>query len=554
MKRHALFVGVDQYVDPTIQNLNFPSEDANELASAFKLLLKFDRVEKLLNPAHSADVVDVVKDMTRGLGPGDLFLFFFAGHGFRVKENHILVCAKDEYADLKDEYAGLAVGQLKKRMRGAWDRMLILDACQNDIRATRGVDTGATARDLSLIHELDAEPVAGCGSQILVTSCSEGQKALEVSELKHGLFTYAILDSITSFANDHRRIDIEGLRTDIGVRMGGLITKYRLSGQQEPLFTMPANAAGILLLDGFAAPTAHLPEGGATSSGGRYGTATPVYVVCPVCGKKNRVEDTFKCRECGCDNLCLRHQNEQTYLCEECMEKKEKNDDKDEAQDDYTSTVPHDDIPNKDIVFDCPHCGHGLVIDQRGAGLVINCTMCGSPVIVPSMEENKAKISASVEPTFAETPQDFLQNVVDDFNSNINQLDDNALARSLKSLCEDFHKRYSFSDQAPLIVETLTSWNPLSFAKDTNMVFGGGIDAKVTFESQHKFYALTFPKNMRYMRIRLFSWEDQALCQAPIFDESFSLPKDRYDLIHLRLKPLFLSVKPTFNLVNLSNH
>ncbi len=250
MKRHALFVGVDQYSDPTIQNLNYPSEDANELASAFKLLLKFDRVEKLLNPARRTDILDKVQDLTRGLGPGDLFLFFFAGHGFRVKENHVLVCAKDEYMDLEDEYEGLAVGQLKKRMRGAWDRMLILDACQNDIRAARGTDTGATARDLSLIHERDAEPIAGDGSQILVTSCSEGQKALEVSELKHGLFTYAILDSITSFANDRRRIDIEGLRKDLGVRMRGLIGKYRLSGQQEPLFTIPANAASLILLDG----------------------------------------------------------------------------------------------------------------------------------------------------------------------------------------------------------------------------------------------------------------------------------------------------------------
>ena len=35
MKRHALFVGVDEYADPTIQNLAFPTEDATELASAF---------------------------------------------------------------------------------------------------------------------------------------------------------------------------------------------------------------------------------------------------------------------------------------------------------------------------------------------------------------------------------------------------------------------------------------------------------------------------------------------------------------------------------------
>lgn len=41
------------------------------------------------------------------------------------------------------------------------------------------------------------------------------------------------------------------------------------------------------------------------------------------------------------------------------------------------------DIRDTDIVFDCPHCGHGLVIDYRGAGLITNCTECGKPVQVP---------------------------------------------------------------------------------------------------------------------------------------------------------------------------
>jgi len=43
-------------------------------------------------------------------------------------------------------------------------------------------------------------------------------------------------------------------------------------------------------------------------------------------------------------------------------------------------------IRDTDIVFDCPHCGHGLVIDYRGAGLVISCVQCGKPVQVPIPE------------------------------------------------------------------------------------------------------------------------------------------------------------------------
>lgn len=39
-----------------------------------------------------------------------------------------------------------------------------------------------------------------------------------------------------------------------------------------------------------------------------------------------------------------------------------------------------------DIVFNCPHCSHQLVIDVRGAGLTVNCTECGNLVPVPIPE------------------------------------------------------------------------------------------------------------------------------------------------------------------------
>jgi predicted RNA-binding Zn-ribbon protein involved in translation (DUF1610 family) len=40
-------------------------------------------------------------------------------------------------------------------------------------------------------------------------------------------------------------------------------------------------------------------------------------------------------------------------------------------------------IRDTDIVFECPNCGKQLVIDYRGAGLQINCSGCGTQVLVP---------------------------------------------------------------------------------------------------------------------------------------------------------------------------
>lgn len=63
-----------------------------------------------------------------------------------------------------------------------------------------------------------------------------------------------------------------------------------------------------------------------------------------------------------------------------------------DAASDAEPVLPHEtgdaendtaEIRETDIVFDCPHCGHGLVIDYRGAGLIVTCTNCHKPVQVP---------------------------------------------------------------------------------------------------------------------------------------------------------------------------
>lgn len=51
--------------------------------------------------------------------------------------------------------------------------------------------------------------------------------------------------------------------------------------------------------------------------------------------------------------------------------------------------VDSDQIPSTDIVFECPYCGKSLSIDQRGAGLVIECTACQQLVTVPIPEGMK---------------------------------------------------------------------------------------------------------------------------------------------------------------------
>jgi hypothetical protein len=66
-----------------------------------------------------------------------------------------------------------------------------------------------------------------------------------------------------------------------------------------------------------------------------------------------------------------------------------------------------------DITFTCDKCGGNLVVDEAGAGITIDCPVCGNPVYVPtpvseSPVDPPAQVvpkTAAPKPTVAKTPQ-----------------------------------------------------------------------------------------------------------------------------------------------------
>ena len=94
MKRKALFVGVNEYRDPVIQDLKYAVGDAALLFAQFRAI-GYD-AELLPNPTRSA-VEEKVAAMTEGMdGEDDVFLFYFAGHGFVAPGDDERLFCKDD--------------------------------------------------------------------------------------------------------------------------------------------------------------------------------------------------------------------------------------------------------------------------------------------------------------------------------------------------------------------------------------------------------------------------------------------------------------------------
>jgi predicted RNA-binding Zn-ribbon protein involved in translation (DUF1610 family) len=71
-----------------------------------------------------------------------------------------------------------------------------------------------------------------------------------------------------------------------------------------------------------------------------------------------------------------------------------------------THTTPVEIIGEEDVVFECSKCGKSLVIDARGAGMIITCPDCGTEVQVPPPPNVLASGSILESQTLAEDNDD----------------------------------------------------------------------------------------------------------------------------------------------------
>ena len=308
MKCKALFVGVDEYDDPQIRNLRFSRLDAHSLNDLFADI-GYD-VKYLSNPTK-ADVFAAVRERTSGLAAGDLFFFYFAGHGFTQGGHDLLFCRDDIYDDLRFDEAGLKFEKLRLRTESngaAYDRVFILDACRSDfLTGKRGIAT--YARDLAPAKDL-ARDVPKTGSFAVLRSCSPYQYALEVESRQHGLFTSALIDVMRTARREGTCLAFdEAFGDTVAKRMASIASDEHLTAEQTPDFAKSAGCTAHVLIEGRLAPV------------GKSESNSTIYVSCPKCGQYNAITDTFKCRVCGMNHLCSSHYDKGHACCDACAAK-----------------------------------------------------------------------------------------------------------------------------------------------------------------------------------------------------------------------------------------
>jgi serine/threonine protein kinase len=191
--RIAVIAGISSYVPSSgFRNLSYASQDAEAL---------YDELTRQGYTAHLLRNAEVMRHALRSEmrdaiaatnGSESTLLFFFAGHGGESGGKQYLAtyeCAADSLDELcmpLKEVQDLLAGASAPR------KMMFIDACRND----PGI-SGKRANPVNRFSYL----AASRGLRIL-NSTAPGQVSYEEPELKHGVFTYFLLEGVRGRAAD----------------------------------------------------------------------------------------------------------------------------------------------------------------------------------------------------------------------------------------------------------------------------------------------------------------------------------------------------------------
>jgi TPR repeat protein/uncharacterized caspase-like protein len=248
-RRVALITGVEEYQDQTIRSLSCVDSDCTRLDGFFRYAARFDDV-RLLRGSSSQQILDAASEMVSKLSPGDLFLFYFSGHGIQHDRHHLLLCRNARLQRLKYLQEVVPIDLLRDETeREGVNRVLILDACRSDLLHERGsAVTGLTGEQALRDVVNSRRSVAKSESFGVLCSCSEGQQAVEIPQIGHGLFTAALLETLNAATAAGAAVRLsDAWRVELSQRMHRLAETHGLLATQRPWIQWDGDDVPVIL-------------------------------------------------------------------------------------------------------------------------------------------------------------------------------------------------------------------------------------------------------------------------------------------------------------------
>ena len=236
---YVLAIGINKYKNPAY-NLDYAVNDSKDFIKAIEkgadsLFVAVHTYSVLDNKADKSTILATVDEIKAKIGPEDVFLFYYAGHGVMSNEEkgdaeffivtHDLTNLYDSPKVVREK-ALSATELMQISMEVAAEKQLfILDACHSG-GAVESFAVRGGEREKAL-----AQLARNTGTFFL-TAAQDAQFANEVGKLNHGLFTYALLELLEGNVNNgDKKITVNELKSYAEERVPELTETYHGSPQ-----------------------------------------------------------------------------------------------------------------------------------------------------------------------------------------------------------------------------------------------------------------------------------------------------------------------------------
>jgi Caspase domain len=148
IRRVSVIVGVNEYTNPNLSSLKFAVSDAEKLLKILNEMGGFDSEDCILLTNQEAtydNVKRALSDSLSKLQDGDLFFFYFSGHGFSSTDEGYAMLY-DSKIDKNETFNLLKITELSKLANDSkvGTSIFVIDACMSPANNVAYALVGAT--------------------------------------------------------------------------------------------------------------------------------------------------------------------------------------------------------------------------------------------------------------------------------------------------------------------------------------------------------------------------------------------------------------------------
>ncbi|MDH5604023.1 MAG: caspase family protein, partial [Cyclobacteriaceae bacterium] len=204
---HVLVVGINQY-EKQDYNLNYAQSDARSFMEKFmqnsRALFKEvgNKIELYDREATKENIMKAFENIVAQSDPEDMFVFYYAGHGsVDEKTNEYYLVPTDItqlYGDSEQlKNKGISATELKTMLSRikSTQQLILMDACHSGAAVTAFESKDEASRKKAITQLARSSGVA------MLTASNSLQFATEFDSLKHGVFTYSLLEALDGAAD-----------------------------------------------------------------------------------------------------------------------------------------------------------------------------------------------------------------------------------------------------------------------------------------------------------------------------------------------------------------